>query len=190
MTSGDPFSASTPLGVTARLRQHLLTATSRRARSGWMGNNLRLLLLLVVAACGTGCATVLSHDAIRSFQQQQSCPANRLQVKHAVVRPQDLFDRGQPPAEVAADSGRLAVWNESFDRRLEDLQHLTAVDVTGCGAHGTYFCWSDNRGESALNEYCEPVDLDVPHVLFKGFWLKPSAGQWVRQQLGIPTDSH
>jgi hypothetical protein len=100
------------------------------------------------------------------------------------VRLPDLVEPQKPPAEVAADAGRLAVWNQTVDQELASYQHLTAVDVTGCGSHGTYFCWYGHRIHR--DHECIPVDLDAPQPDFVALTLKPSARQQVRQQLGLP----
>jgi hypothetical protein len=152
-----------------------------------MRSDLRLLLVLAVATCGTGCADapdVLFDEAVRSFGREHSCPANRLQVKHAEVRLPDLMESKQPPAEVAADAGRLAVWNQTVNQELAGYERLTAVDVAGCGGHATYFCWYGHRIHR--DHECVQVDLDVPHPDFVTLTLKPSAGQQVRQRLGLP----
>jgi hypothetical protein len=155
-----------------------------------MRSDLRLLLVLAVATCGTGCAAApdapdaLFGEAVRSFGREQSCPADRLQVKHAEVRLADLVEPKKPPAEVAADAGRLAVWNQTVHQELASYDRLTAVDVAGCGGHATYFCWYGHRIHR--DHECIPVDLDDPDPEFVAIPLKPSAGQQVRQRLGLP----
>jgi len=155
-----------------------------------MRSDLRLLLVLAVATCSTGCAAApdepdaLFGEAVRSFGREHSCPADRLQVKHAEVRLSDLVEPKQPPAEVAADAGRLAVWNQTVHQELASYDRLTAVDVAGCGGHATYFCWYGHRIHR--DHECIPVDLDVPDPDFVAIPLKPSAGQQVRQRLGLP----
>src|ERR1051325_6307447 len=108
-----------------------------------MRSGLRLLLVLALTASGTGCAKAPDHvlvdEAARIFARETSCPADRLQIKHAEMRLPDLVETEEPPAEVAADAGRLAVWNRTHERELASFQHLTAVDVAGCGGHATYF---------------------------------------------------
>ena len=94
----------------------------------------------------------------------------------------DLVE-SKPPAEVAADAGRLAVWNQTVNKELARYEHLTAVDVAGCGSHGTYFCWYGHRIHR--DHECIPVDLD--DLDFTTLTLKPSAGQWVRERLGLPS---
>jgi hypothetical protein len=155
-----------------------------------MRSDLRFLLVLAVATCGTGCVAApdapdaLFDEAVRSFGREHSCPADRLQVKHAEVRLSDLVEPKKPPAEVAADAGRLAVWNQTVHQELASYDRLTAVDVAGCGGHATYFCWYGHRIHR--DHECIPVDLDVPDPDFVAIPLKPSARQQVRQWLGLP----
>ena len=149
-----------------------------------MRSDVRLLLILAVASCGSGCAPApdaLFDEAVLRFGSEHSCPADRLQVKHAEVPLPDLVE-SKPPAEVAADAGRLAVWNETVNKELARYEHLTAVDVAGCGSHATYFCWYGHRIHR--DHECIPVDLD--DLDFTTLNLKPSAGQWVRERLGLP----
>jgi len=151
-----------------------------------MRSDVRLLLILAVASCGSGCAhapDALFDEAVRRFGSQQSCPTDRLHVKHAEVPLPDLVESKQPPAEVAADADRLAVWNQTVNKELARYEHLTAVDVAGCGSHATYFCWYGHRIHR--DHECIPVDLD--DLDFTTLTLKPSAGQWVRKRLGLPS---
>jgi hypothetical protein len=55
--------------------------------------------------------------------------------------------------------------------------------VAGCGSHATYFCWYGHRIHR--DHECIPVDLD--DLDFTTLTLKPSAGQWVRERLGLPS---
>ena len=157
-----------------------------------MRSNLRLMLIVAVAACGAACAKaprdVLVDEAARIFGRATSCPADRLQVKHAEVRLLDLVESAQPPAEVAADAGRLAVWNQTQTRELASFQQLTAVDVAGCGSHAAYFCWYGHRIHR--DHECAPVDLDPAEPHFLDLALKPSAAGLVRSWLGLPPASH
>ena len=158
-----------------------------------MRSDLRLLLVLALAAGGTGCAKpppedVLVDEAARIFARQASCPADRLQVKHAEIRLSDLVVSEEPPAEVAADAGRLAVWNQTRNRELASFEHLTAVDVAGCGSHATYFCWYGHRIHR--DHECAPVDLEPPEPHFLDIVLKPSAEASVRSLLGLPPAVH
>jgi len=152
-----------------------------------MRSDLRLLLVLAVATCGTGCANapdVLFGEAVRSFGRVHSCPDDRLQVRHAHVWLSDLVESKQPPAEVAADAGRLAVWNRAVNQDLGHFDRLTAVHVAGCGSQAIYFCW---YGHLLHRDHeCLPMDLDDADPEFAGLALKRTAGQQVRQRLGLP----
>lgn len=149
--------------------------------------DVRLLLILTVATWGTGCADSrdpLLEDAFYRFQHENSCPANRLNVKQVKVPLADFVEPRQPPKEIAADAERLAVWNQTNKEELARYDRLTAVDISGCGHQADYFCWEkhvlhDNYG-------CIPMDPSRPLFDFTTLPLKPSADPWVRQQLGLP----
>src|SRR5262245_37567679 len=151
-----------------------------------MRSHVRLLLILAVASCGSGCAPApapdaLFDEAVQRFGLEHSCPADRLRVKHVEVPLLDLVE-SKPPAEVAADAGRLAVWNGTVSKEIARYEHLTAVNVAGCGSDATSFCWYGHRIHR--DHECIPVDLD--DLDFTMLTLKPSAGQWIRKRLGLP----
>jgi hypothetical protein len=126
-------------------------------------------------------ATRSWSGALYSFQHDNSCPANRMNVKHVKVPLADLVEPRQPPAEIAADAERLAVWKQTNDEELARYDRLTAVDISGCGSHADYFCWEKHHLHD--NYGCIPMDLDRPLSDFTTLPLKPSSGQWVRQRL-------
>jgi hypothetical protein len=147
---------------------------------------MRLLLVVAVAIWATGCATTDSFSpATQTFGQEYYCPARRLQVKTAAVPLPEVMDSEEPPSEVARDPERLAIWNQASERRLAFYGRLTAVEVSGCGAKETYFCWLENGKRNHPD--CGRVDLDAEKPSFAMVTLKPSAGQLVRQRLGPPT---
>jgi len=151
-----------------------------------MRSDVRLLLILTVATCGTGCADPrdpLLDEALLRFRLAYSCPANRMTVQHAEMPLADLVEQ-KPPAEVAADAGRLAVWKQTVDKELARYDRLTAFDVSGCGRHADYLCWYGHRLHR--DHECLPVDLDESLPDFTTLALKPSAHQLVRQRLGLP----
>jgi hypothetical protein len=177
-------------GVVDRQPASRWTSLDERRQEGLMRSDVPLLLILAVASCGSGCAhapDALFDEAVPSFEREHSCPADRLQVKHAELPLPELVESKQPPAEVAADAGRLAVWNQTANQELALYEHLTAVDVAGCGSHAIYFCWYGHRIHR--DHQCVPVDLDAPEPYFAPLTLKPSAGQWIRERLGLPPAS-
>jgi hypothetical protein len=147
---------------------------------------MRLLLVIAVATWATGCATTSSFSpATQAFGEEYFCPAHRLQVRTAAVQLPEVIAPKELPAEIAQDPERLELWNQTFQRTLAFYQRLTAVDVTGCGGHETYFCWFENGKRN--RQACDHVDLDAPQPGFALVTLKPTAGQWVRVRLGPPT---
>lgn len=146
-------------------------------------HTLRILLFVPLAVSGTGCSSwFLSLTARDTFTEQQSCPKERIQTRYIAVQPQDIFERPAPPAEVAADPGRLAVWMQTVDSNFKTFKHLTVSDAAGCGVHVSYLCWSEDNGDSTT-DFCEKVDLDTPHARFGLYRLKTSAGEDLKQRL-------
>ncbi len=83
---------------------------------------LLALLPIFVLACAS-----LESNARSEFARQNSCPDDRVTVGHAPPR--------QPPADVAADPGRLAMWNDNEAKRAEHY-----YVASGCGHESLYLC--------------------------------------------------
>jgi|SRR5581483_11882279 len=152
--------------------------TNALVRSRWLAFGGLLLLAVAQQAC-------LSHSLARDgakdqFAQKYTCPDSHLAVRSVNLSAPDFFDRGTPPADVAADRERLAMWNASVDQQLEIFDGLTAVDVTGCGAHVDYLCWLEQHpSDNTLNQVCPDIDLSgppPPKLTFLGF--APRAEAW------------
>lgn len=73
-------------------------------------------LALTQNACGIFHPT---SDAISTFSAEQACPGDRLLIKEVEVRPQDLLVVATPPADVAADPRRLAIWRDNASPHFE-----------------------------------------------------------------------
>jgi hypothetical protein len=142
-----------------------------------------LVLALTQGACLTH--IVARNDAVNTFSAVHPCPQDRLTTRSVVAQAQEIFERGTPPAEVAADPGRLRTWTKNSDARMANYSDLTVVDIAGCGAHETYVCWFErNDGDDGVHSVCRAVNLDDPHgKAFQGFRLKPSAWPSLRQRL-------
>jgi hypothetical protein len=87
---------------------------------------LRLLVPALIAplvAC-TGYFTTAS--AVRAqFVHDATCPSSRVAIAHAPANP--------PPPEVAADPGRLTLWNDEAKKRPDYV-------ATRCGQQRRYTC--------------------------------------------------
>lgn len=148
--------------------------------------------LLALLASQVACTTLMvnyapgaRYEAIREFSKERSCPAERLAVQQVRLQPEDVLQaRTPPPPEVAADPGRLAVWQKNADRDLNSFRKLTAVDVIGCDAHHTYFCWQEDDASGATIDGCDIVQLDRPDArLLNIYPIKPAARQQLLLQL-------
>jgi len=134
-------------------------------------------LALPLAGCVID--TALAHsEAAAIFSRQNVCPRDRMAVNARPVRPQDAFEHGAPPAEVAADPDRLRVWERNVDADLASFRALTFVEISGCGAHAAYLCWQEPTDDGrVLVEHCPISESDTPEgTPFKGFTLK--RGVW------------
>ena len=82
----------------------------------------RVLVLVLLAGC-----TSLEASARSEFARENSCPEERVVVSHAPPRP--------APPDVAADPGRLAVWNDNEAKRSR-IYYV----ARGCGHESRYLC--------------------------------------------------
>src|ERR1017187_3602534 len=145
-----------------------------------------ILLVLLSALTQTACGTTtkfLTDVAGDKFSVERSCPKAGLSIKQVSFEPQDLFSP-RPPADVALDPARLAVWKLNKSVQIASYQNLIAVDVTGCGLHSTYFCYRTDDGRGHNNNYlCSVVNLTDPDAKGVGFIIDPSMGRSIRERL-------
>jgi hypothetical protein len=83
--------------------------------------------LLVLALLGGVACVSLESNARSDFARQNSCPEDRVTIAHAPPR--------QAPPDVAADPGRLALWNENEANRSSHY-----YVASGCGYESLYLC--------------------------------------------------
>lgn len=104
------------------------------------------IALLAVAALLAAC-TGREGAARNLFEQTWTCPADRIEARReegltlADLRPPE---HETPPAEIAADAARLALWRErrqealASRRRFDERYHV--YEVSGCGHRARYAC--------------------------------------------------
>lgn len=122
-----------------------------------------VFVLLAVAALLAAC-TGREGAARDLFEQTWTCPADRIEARRvegltlADLRPPA---HETPPAEVAADAARLALWREQQQeaqasrRRLDERYHV--YDVSGCGHQARYACIFLMSERGPWRGLCEPV---------------------------------
>jgi len=113
---------------------------------------------LSVAACG-GISGDWRYDARDAFVEEASCPRNRVA---GVVRRRDLEKPlppyPTPPADIAADAGRLAVWRKHVDNERNASLALGQAfyEVTGCGQTMVMACSAAGLGTDQPYVACHP----------------------------------
>jgi hypothetical protein len=87
----------------------------------------------------------------------------------------EVFVRPAPPAELAGDVERLAVWKHHVQEDVETFLELRYVNITGCGTNRGYLCWESQTGdEGGWIMDCTMSDAAPDEVSGK-FKLKPRA---------------
>ena len=124
--------------------------------------------LLTMTACHG-----LEDGAKEEFSKQHTCPPPRVQSRERTdVDIYDLEHPGRasptPPAEVAADPERLAMWQqaraakEERDRAI-DKSYYHLFEVRGCSHTVLYKCKKPGRGSTpGLYYSCSPVRFGYP----------------------------
>ena len=120
--------------------------------------NLRVALA-AVSALLVGCATVLAAGgcagftarghAVASASKTWSCPTDQISV---VSESRQI--ETPPPADIAADPARLAIWQKN----RPDSAHHRNVVLSGCGKTGVFQCnyegYTDPGGGVAADWSC------------------------------------
>ena len=110
-------------------------------------------LVLVLAGCRS-----MEDGARDDFSRDHTCPVDRVEARvRKDIRPSSLAKAETPPAEIAADPGRLKMWQ---DERAKNAQYAdsnrTIVEVRGCGKLELQEC---SRGSRDTNKiFCSKVE--------------------------------
>lgn len=93
----------------------------------------RIVAALALVACTRAPQEGVVNTARKQFSQGWYCPLDR-------VRGVGIYPVATPPAAIAADAERLAMWREAARRASENDERKT-IDVAGCGERAFYACW-------------------------------------------------
>jgi len=74
-----------------------------------------------------------AEQARRQFASDAFCPVEEVTAERVSTVP-------QPPAAIARDPSRLALWRRAFGT-LADPTARQTIAVSGCGESETYACW-------------------------------------------------
>jgi hypothetical protein len=112
------------------------------------------IILLVTAP---GCTSV-EDGAKDEFSETYTCPPERVEVrKRSDLKATDVEGHsaaGQPPAEIAADPGRLQMWQkEQREKDDNENSYHTVVEARGCDHQVLYTC-GHTTGKSSKPWLC------------------------------------
>ncbi len=104
----------------------------------------------LACALGLGACASLGDGAAAQFSQRYTCPETHMRVVRrsdldaaAVVRlwhAETGTKPATPPADVAADPARLALWEQQRAQALDSLAAGDAFEISGCGHHELTVC--------------------------------------------------
>ena len=103
----------------------------------------------------------LNEGAREDFSRAHTCPMDRVEARErADIRPSSLrYGEDKPPAEIAADPGRLKMWQDerTKDRQDYDSSNKT-FEVRGCGHLTLYACMrhTKNANRAFCSQYAHP----------------------------------
>lgn len=104
-------------------------------------------MILFIALTPIGCSASLD-DVKEQFSHEFTCPTERIEARaRPELKPSMLERPASPPAEIAADPGRRAVWQAERDKHLAYIDGDRVFEARGCGHQTLYTCHrNQNRG--------------------------------------------
>jgi hypothetical protein len=103
--------------------------------------------------------TALRGETREAFSRQYSCPMASITIKDRQDVQAAQFEKpASPPADVAGDPARLAVWKANQPQPWS----VEFFELTGCGRHVLWGCRLPSRSSSAgVHAFC-PYTRDLP----------------------------
>jgi hypothetical protein len=95
-------------------------------------------LLAALLVCG--CDSVVDGSK-REFSREFTCPVDRVAAHPRPELHPSGLEHGTPPREIAADPGRLRMWQDQQAKLFGDRDSRDdIIELTGCGHHVLYGC--------------------------------------------------
>lgn len=124
-----------------------------------------IALAIAIAIASTGCKSK-QQLARESFAKDHSCPlAEVLASEHTELSSYDLtFGKLEPPADIAADPTRVALWREENERKRKLVDASSTVFLgEGCNQQKYYAC-SRSDAKQGSNLRCSPLSALPPRA--------------------------
>jgi hypothetical protein len=111
---------------------------------------------------------VATDGAKEHFSQSQTCPLDRVEVRERPeLKPSQFYKSPAPPADVAADPGRLQMWrNTQAENAANHSKFESIVEARGCDKHVFYAC-SHPTSTSGNERWSCTEERDVPDGISK-----------------------
>jgi hypothetical protein len=109
----------------------------------------RALLIVLATATACGHRREYASEAREVFSREFTCPKDRVTVTARRDLDSYALEFGppqQPPAEVAADPGRLAEWQRRERGKRSGYDRFYPFEVSGCDHRGIYVCTDATDG--------------------------------------------
>lgn len=133
--------------------------TPSKGLNGPLGGVLVIVLISIMpgVALFKSC-TALPKQTLEEFSEQYSCPVDSITSKERPdVQAAQFESPRTPPADVAADPARLAVWQSNQPKPWS----VDFFELTGCGHHVLWGCTLPSSKSSAgVHAFC-PYTRDL-----------------------------
>jgi len=102
-----------------------------------------------------GCQSV-ADGAKDQFAQEHVCPLERVEARaRPEVKPSQFARPSTPPADVAADPGRLQLWQAEREKLAANNDEWgEVVEARGCNVHVFYVCGHPTRSSDGKRWLC------------------------------------
>ena len=135
-----------------------------KAKKSFMNGPWGAVIVIVLLAIMPGVfifksCTALPGQTREEFSQQYSCPMDAITSKaRDDVQAAEFVSTPTPPADVAADPARLAVWKKN---QVEPWD-VHFFELTGCGHHVLWGCrLPGNKSSANAHAFC-PYTRNLP----------------------------
>ena len=128
--------------------------------------------IVLLTTLAWGCKSP-EREAVITFSETRSCPEDRIQATPAggasfAERYAALHPLPVPPADIAADAGRLEIWRKANGGNREWTQEYIVYRVNGCGQSEELACMCPGvfsgatcTGCRTAQDMCTCRDLEV-----------------------------
>jgi hypothetical protein len=122
---------------------------------------------LFIATATLFACTSLEDGAKQTFSKQFTCPPDRVESRaRPDLKPSAFKKAKTPPPDVAADPGRLKMWNDQQEKALTASDGMDWIaEARGCGQQAFYSCTRPAKKQNQM-------------MCFHETWVPPTISKW------------